>query len=950
MSHIFISHSSADNAEAIALRDWLISQGWSKLFLDLDPERGLKAGERWQGALKQAAEYCESVIFLISPAWAASKWCLAEFLFASNLNKQIFGVIVEPTPFDDLPAELTAKWMLTDVTTGTRDVELSITLPGGDTPTTVAFSSEGLDRLRIGLMQSGLDPRYFAWPPKHDPQRAPYRGLRPFEAEDAGIFFGRDGQIVVGTDLLRGLRESPPPRLVVILGASGSGKSSYMRAGLLPRVARDDQHFLVLPVIRPERAVISGKTGLLASLEAALKKGGLAQNRSSIRKAITAGVTGIAPVLKALVDTKTPVQPADRLEARKPPTIILPIDQAEELFLPDGGGEASAFLELLGDLLAGESPAMIALFTIRSDQYEPLQTNKRFEGMRQHILSLPPISHGAYAEVIKGPALRLERSDRALTIEEPLVDALLGDIEEGGGKDALPLLAFTLERLYQEHGGDGDLKLEEYRKLGGVKGSIEAAIEQALNAADANEKIPKDRQARLLLLRRGFIPWLAGIDPDTGAPRRSVARLSEIPAEARPLIELLVEQRLLIADVSKDAREAMDAREAIIEPAHEALLRQWDLLRSWLVEDTALLSVLEGIRRASRDWDANKRGAAWLTHRTDRLANALKLRERRDLSAKLTPTDWDYLTACQEVEVKYLRKARHVRASIGLLVLLLVIVGAGWWKQDLLYAQYHWHFVMKPTPLQAEKGKEMAATGSGEFAECKNGCPTMVVVPAGTFTMGSPRSVQNLRFKREQLQHEVTIGKPFAVAKYELTFDEWDACANSGPCNSRISSKGWGRGPRPAIHVTWYDAQAYVKWLSRMTGQHYRLLTEAEWEYVARANTTTDFSFQNGENIDQYAWYGKSKTNEVGKLKVNAFGLKDMHGNVYEWVADCFHDNYYGAPSDGSAWASDNCRRKVVRGGAWLSRPLQLRSAARDWRVIDKGFDEVGFRVARTLE
>ena len=153
---------------------------------------------------------------------------------------------------------------------------------------------------------------------------------------------------------------------------------------------------------------------------------------------------------------------------------------------------------------------------------------------------------GAYAEVIKGPARRLEGTKRALKIEEPLVDALLSDIEGGGAKDALPLLAFTLERLYREHGGDGDLKLSEYEELGRVKGSIEAAVERALKAADADPKIPRDREARLALLRRGLIPWLAGIDPDTGTPRRRIARQSEIPAESRPLIDLLVEQRLLV--------------------------------------------------------------------------------------------------------------------------------------------------------------------------------------------------------------------------------------------------------------------------------------------------------------------------------------------------------------------------------------------------------------------
>jgi hypothetical protein len=143
-----------------------------------------------------------------------------------------------------------------------------------------------------------------------------------------------------------------------------------------------------------------------------------------------------------------------------------------------------------------------------------------------------------------------------------------------------------------------------------------AAVDEALKVADADPNIPKDRQARLAVLRRGLIPWVAGIDPDTGAPRRRVAQLSEIPDAARPLIDLLVDQRLLSTDVAKDTGEKT------IEPAHEELLRQWGLLRGWLSEDAGLLSVMDGVQRASRDWAANAKDAAWLTHKTDRLRAA----------------------------------------------------------------------------------------------------------------------------------------------------------------------------------------------------------------------------------------------------------------------------------------------------------------------------------------
>jgi hypothetical protein len=140
-------------------------------------------------------------------------------------------------PFADIPSEMTAEWQLVDLAKGKRR--------------DARFAEDGLDQLRIGIGDAGIDARYFEWPPENDPDRAPYRGLEPLEAEDAGIFFGRNGPTIVGLDLLRGLRETAPPRLVVILGASGAGKSSFLRAGLLPRLTRERQHFLPLPVIRP---------------------------------------------------------------------------------------------------------------------------------------------------------------------------------------------------------------------------------------------------------------------------------------------------------------------------------------------------------------------------------------------------------------------------------------------------------------------------------------------------------------------------------------------------------------------------------------------------------------------------------------------------------------------------------------------------------------------------
>ena len=620
MSRIFLSHSSTNNAEAVALRDWLAANGWKdEIFLDLDPQRGIAAGERWERALNEAANRCEAVLFLVSKAWLASVWCRKELNLAHHLNKRLFGVLIEDLPVGELPEDLAGTWQIVRLAAGRDHVMLRVVLPITHEEAHVTFSAEGLQRLKHGLEEAGLDAKYFAWPPPSDPNRPPYRGLRPLEAEDAGIFFGRDAPIVEALDRLRGLRETTPPRLLVILGASGAGKSSFLRAGLFPRLKRDDRNFLAAA------GHPAGAGGDLRRdrLSSRARRCVLRRPASRCRAPSCARPSRPAPQSSSRSCKRSPTRrrrrPLDADAKPRPPTLILSIDQGEELFLAEAQDEAQPFLALLRDLLNDDAPAIIAVFTIRSDNYERLQLAPELEGVRQDMLSLPPMPKGSYAEVIKGPARRLEGTARALDIEDALVDALLADIEAGGAKDALPLLAFTLERLYGEYHAGGTLKLSHYDALGRVKGSIEAAVERALKAADADPAIPRDRAARLALLRRGLIPWLAGIDPDTGAPRRRVARLSEIPAEARPLIQHLVEQRLLATDVNKDTGETT------IEPAHEALLRQWGLLQGWLTEDAGLLAVLEGVKRASRDWAANNRDRAWLAHTTDRLAAAERL-------------------------------------------------------------------------------------------------------------------------------------------------------------------------------------------------------------------------------------------------------------------------------------------------------------------------------------
>lgn len=241
------------------------------------------------------------------------------------------------------------------------------------------------------------------------------------------------------------------------------------------------------------------------------------------------------------------------------------------------------------------------------------------------------------------------------------------------------------------------------------------------------------------------------------------------------------------------------------------------------------------------------------------------------------------------------------------------------------------------------------------FKDCAN-CPEVVVVPAGSFTMGSP-AIEPGRSAEEGPQHMVTIARPFAVGRFGVTFDEWDACVADGGCNGyKPSDEGWGRGRRPVINVSWDDAQAYVTWLSKKTGKSYRLLSGAEYEYAMRAGTQTIYPWGNTigtNNANCHAcgsrWDAK-QTAPVGSFAPNGFGLYDMAGNVREWTEDCYHDTYKGAPTDGSAWIEGgNCYHRVVRGGSFLLAPAFLRSASRYWFTPDYRLKYLGFRVARML-
>ena len=270
----------------------------------------------------------------------------------------------------------------------------------------------------------------------------------------------------------------------------------------------------------------------------------------------------------------------------------------------------------------------------------------------------------------------------------------------------------------------------------------------------------------------------------------------------------------------------------------------------------------------------------------------------------------------------------------------------------------------------AQEGKSTATNSKpgSEFKDCPT-CPPMIVVPPGRFVMGSPAD-ESGHIATEAPQHVVTIDRAFAVGKYEITFDDWEACVSDRRC-ARLADSGFGRGRRPVINVSYEDTMPYLAWLSEKTNRKYRLLTEAEWEYAARAgsdktrfwgnspdqackfanvfNPATMAKYKDSDRVAFRCDDGYVETAPVGSLKPNGFGLYDMLGNVWEWVDDCWNISYGGAPSDGSAWNTGDCAKRVVRGGGWYYGPRNVRAAKRLPTAPVQRSHDLGFRVARSL-
>ncbi len=947
MSRIFLSHSSKNNAEALALRDWLATQGWHDVFLDIDPERGLVASDRWQRALNAAIGRCRAVIFLLSPEWRASEHCISELDLAMHAGAERIGVIIKPLQYDKIPTGLGGESQLINLTRGGTPLTFTVNPPPERKAVQITFPAEDLRALRNGLARLGLvgfDTDSFPWPPTDDPHRAPFRGLEALDVKDAGVFFGRDTDLVCAREELIDLRAKGGRKLFVIVGASGSGKSSFLRAGLWPRLEREDRDFVTLPLIRPGNAGLSGTMGLAASLERAFEA--LRQPRAF--GDIVAALQQDADALPSLLN-QLQVLAMQRLvgdakpQVDRPPTLVLPVDQAEELFAV-GGSEESVLLRRHLAAALTRGPDTIGLLTIRSDRFSLLQNDE----LLRHLLepfNLPPITSSVYRDAILKPAAR---ANPPIEIDTKLADALITDMATEGG-DPLPLLAFTMERLYRRYGRvererqgrkSRFLTSDDYTAIGGLAGSIDAAISEAFADPRRDPEVPANRKEQERLLEAAFIPALVDINPANGQPLSRAATERQLPDDSLNIVRRLVDARLLISDRGQAGADG--ARQTTYRVAHEAVLRRWSWLSTLLEQQVSHLNMAHLIERQAEGWNRSGKLAGWLDLRGDRLREALQVAGRTDFRRRLDGLPAQYLAACRRLESKAAWRRRTGYAAV---LALLVIVGG------LTATLARWEPIATSAAFRVMNlTKDLTKPGT-VFQDCLS-CPELAVVPAGSFMMGL-FDIGPLRDRDDYPYRKVTIDRQFAVGKFEVTFAQWNTCVDAGGCEHRPNDREMGQGVRPVIVVSWdHITTQYLPWLNKLTGQTYRLLSEAEWEYAARAGTTTLYSW--GDEVGSgnancnacgSQWDGQG-TAPVGSFKPNAFGLYDMHGNVREWVQDC-HDRK--APNAGSA-APDtrNCGR-VLRGGSWQDHPLAIGAAERDWGRPEEQTANIGFRVARVL-
>lgn len=748
---------------------------------------------------------------------------------------------------------------------------------------------------RCGTYLPALDPiRGLPGLPRQHLPNEPFRYLHWYGAEHAEVFFGRNRKI---RDLFLQLMAADAPPVVLMYGTSGVGKSSLLEAGLLPRLSWNYE-------VRVQR-------------------------RETFKS-----------LAQTFEDQFSSAQAAGASNGKTP---LVVLDQIEEIFADprvDGNVELRSLAERINGILEQSTCCPRILIGFRSEWLANVRA--RFKEVKVSFgeFYLERLTKDEVAEVVEGIAStdRL-RAFYAMGVDPDLPTRVADDLLSDPKSPISPLLSIILTRLWDEAKEklpqDQRLNREAYDVQMRNKLDLDRFLTEQISAVATSR--PEDVKSGLVndVLYRHTTDFGTAKELSWKEVGETYSHLVEKrgASELQTLMTVLASHSLLHTAESKDDSSGTQLQNTRL--AHDTLALP--VRRSYSKSDFVGQRAARRLASGVEDWQPSNPDSGTLD------APSLKLIEQ-GLPGTRAPTQTE--NAYIKASIEACKTARNRAVLIGALVAVLGVFSIGapvaWWKQDWIMAQAYWIVHVHARDDNTLKSGE-------EFIECSH-CPRMIVVPSGRIQIGSS-IVSTPEQQKEQPAANVDFEKPFAVGRFEVTLEEWRACAALNRCQSGPAD-GQDRGKWPVTNISWNDAQNYVNWLSQITNRKYRLLSEAEWEYAARADNSAHFFFGPDEKeLGQYAWFGggleQTDTHEVGKKKANKFGLFDVYGNAAEWVEDCFRDNYGDGPQR-LAWKSDDCSSHVVRGGSYVDRARRLRSAARDWSK--ESAPTIGLRVGRSIE
>jgi formylglycine-generating enzyme required for sulfatase activity len=906
MNRWFLSYNSQDALLAEALESELRrKEGDATIFY---APKSLRPGAYWMPALAEEIAQATGFVLFVGPnglgPWQTIEYYEAYDRRVKERDFPVVLVLLDGQPAPGLPFLRQVHWIVT-------------ANPG----------SEKTVAQLLAAANDGGAPLGELW--RHT---APYRGLAAMTEAHADFFFGRGAETAEAVGALA----TVPDRLALLIGNSGVGKSSLAQAGVVaalmrqswpetdapatpwPNAFSDSRRWCFLklsPGTEPVRALVEPflRTWQFDAVDPA---------RARLLSEWTANLMAGSAGLRDLLDA-TEARYRDEVKEPAPSTFLLYIDQGEELYLRAEVRQRRRFSELVAAGLGDRR--LRAMMSLRADFFGELQKDEPLHAAHR-LIDVPPLREVALHTVVSRPANLLQARFESERLATDIARRTAEDSASEAG--ALPLLSYLLDDMWTRmvERGDGVLRLSAQAiDLGGVL--VEGG--EAFLAAHPDHKEPIKR---ILTLKLATVR-------DDGEPTRRRALHSEFSDDEWRLVGELAgdPNRLVVTAVPEGG-------EAYAEIAHEAVFRRWDKLREWIAEAREFLVWKSALEADHQAWRVAPRRA-----KSGALLTGLKLAQARgwvshQAAADLPQAERDFIAASRRAALwRRVRLWGLVAAAPVALALLAVVVWAGfaWWGVRQVEAEW---------------------AANGEFMR----------IPAGCFQRGSPTDEKGRR-PDEGPVHKVCV-KAFELEKFEVTQAEWRRVMvyPNNPDPAQIKGDH-----HPIDSVSWHEAQRFV-WLMSLFGRyHYRLPSEAEWEYAARAGTKTsrywgdspdngcayenlaDLTYKKVQpsvplsvanltaNCDDHAAY----TETVGSYNPNQWGLKDMLGNVAEWVEDCYTDDYGDpdSPTDGRPNTTGKCEFRVIRGGSWNYYPQLVRAAVRINRFPDYRWNDVGFRMARTI-